>query len=468
MPESIHRIALLALVAFVCLAGALGYWVASGASLTARQDNPRRIFAEQRTLRGSILDRDGEVIVETRGEPGAYTRSTVYPDAAPVAGYYSINYGTSGVEQAFDSTLRGTLGIDPLRATVDALMHIPPAGRDVQVTLDLDTQRVADALLADRTGAIVVLSVPDGEVLALSSRPTFNPNTLDENWDRLRADPASPLLNRATQGEYQPGTALQPIILAEALRQGIVALDEAPESPSAPFPVDLQSLTCRASDNPSSGFPLPSVGDFAGQAVRTIEDAFRSACPAPFADLGAALGSDALSNVVSTWWLTDTSMLGIGNRTPVTQAVALTDTQALREFAVGQGRLTVSPLQMATVASTLASRGVLSPPRIISATESIDGAWQDVERVVPRRIAPADVVRQVVSAMPHAERGGVAWHAGTGLSGRSKLHWFIGFAPVDAPRYAAAVLIEDAEGRLASEGEAAEIGLKLLTALPHQ
>jgi len=212
MPDSINRIALLALLAFVCLAGALGYRAASGAILTAREDNPRRIFAEQRTLRGSILDRDGEVIVETTGEPGAYTRSTLHPDAAPITGYYSINYGTSGVEQAFDSTLRGTLGIDPLRADLEALMHIQPIGRDVQVTLDLDVQRVADALLAGRTGAIVVLSVPEGEVLALASHPTFDPNTLDENWDRLRADRASPLLNRATQGEYQPGTALQPLV----------------------------------------------------------------------------------------------------------------------------------------------------------------------------------------------------------------------------------------------------------------
>ncbi|HET7088928.1 MAG TPA: penicillin-binding transpeptidase domain-containing protein [Anaerolineae bacterium] len=449
MPDSINRIALLALLAFVCLAGALGYWVASGASLTAREDNPRHIFAEQRTLRGSILDRDGEVIVETTGEPGAYTRRTLYPDAAPVTGYYSINYGTSGIEQAFDSMLRGTLGIDPLRADLDALMHIQPIGRDVQVTLDLDVQRVADALLADRTGAIVVLSVPDGEVLALSSHPTFDPNTLDENWDRLRADPASPLLNRATQGEYQPGTALQPVILAKALRQGIVALDDAPESPAAPFPIDSQSLTCRTADD-----------------VRTLSDALRSACPAPFADLGAALGSDALWNVVSTWGLTqtDTSLLGIGSRPSLTQTIPLTDTQALREFAAGQGGLTVSPLQMATMVSTLASRGVLVSPRIISATESVDGAWQGVGRVVPHRVAPSDVVQQVVSAMP--QESDVAWHAGTGLSGRSKLHWFVGVTPIDAPRYAAAVLIEDAEGRLASEREAAEIGLKLLTALP--
>jgi peptidoglycan glycosyltransferase len=464
MPESINRIALLALLAFACLAGALGFWAASGASLTAREDNPRRIFDEQRTLRGSILDRDGEVIVETTGEPGAYTRSTLYPNAAPVTGYYSINYGTSGVEQAFDSTLRGTLGIDPLRADLDALMHIRAAGRDVQVTLDLDAQRVADALLADRTGAVVVLSVPEGEVLALSSHPTFDPNTLDENWDRLRADLASPLLNRATQGEYQPGTALQPLILAEALQRGIAALEDMPDSPAAPFAIDSQVLTCRAADDPSLRSPLPSVGDFAGQAVRTLSDAFRSACPAPFADLGAALGNDALSSIVSTWWLTDTSMVGIGSRTPFTQTIPLTDTQALREFATGQGRLTVSPLQMATVASALASRGILVSPRIISATESVDGAWQGVDLTVPRRIAPADVVQQVVSAMP--QDGDVAWHAGTGVSGRSKLHWFVGFTPIDAPQYAAAVLIEDAEGSLASEREALEIGLKLLIALP--
>ncbi|HKZ83018.1 MAG TPA: penicillin-binding transpeptidase domain-containing protein [Anaerolineae bacterium] len=449
MPDSINRIALLALLAFVCLAGALGYRAASGAILTAREDNPRRIFAEQRTLRGSILDRDGEVIVETTGEPGAYTRSTLHPDAAPITGYYSINYGTSGVEQAFDSTLRGTLGIDPLRADLEALMHIQPIGRDVQVTLDLDVQRVADALLAGRTGAIVVLSVPEGEVLALASHPTFDPNTLDENWDRLRADRASPLLNRATQGEYQPGTALQPLVLAEALQRGIVALYDTPDSPAAPFAVDAQSLTCSAADD-----------------VHTLSDAFRSACPAPFADLGAALGSDALWNVVSTWALTrtDTSVLGIGSRPSLTQTIPLTDTQALREFAAGQGRLTVSPLQMATVASTLGSRGVLVSPRIISATESVDGAWQAVDRVVPHRIAPADIVQQVVSAMP--QESDVAWHAGTGLSGRSKLHWFVGFTPIDAPRYAVAALIEDAEGRLASEREAVEIGLKLLTALP--
>ena len=450
MLDSINRVALIALIAFALLAGALGFWAASGATLTAREDNPRRIFAEQRTRRGSILDRDGEAIVVTTGEPGAYTRSTLYPDAAPVVGYYSINYGASGVEQAFDSTLRGTLGVDPLRAHLDALMHVQPAGRDVQTTLDLDVQRVGDALLAGRTGVIVVLSAPDGDVLALASHPTFDPNALDQNWDRLRADPASPLLNRATQGEYQPGTALQPIILAEALRRGIAALDDAPEAPAAPFAIDSRSLTCRAADG-----------------VRTLSDAFRFACPAPFADLGAALGSDALSSVVSTWSLTrtDTSLLEIGGRAPVTRVVLLTDTRALREFAVGQGELTVSPLHMALVASALASRGSLPSPRIISATESVDGVWHSVERTEPRRIAPAGVVQQVVSAMAHD--GDVAGHAGTGLSGRSELHWFIGFTPVDAPKYAVAVLIEDAEGRLASEQEALEIGLKLLDALPH-
>ena len=447
MPDSISRISALLLIAFALLIGVLGYWAASGPALTARRDNPRHILDELRILRGAILDRDGETIVETIGEPGAYVRRTRYPNAAPFTGYTSFNYGATGVEQAFDDILRGTDGVDPLQARLDRLLRIYPRGRAAQLTIDLDIQRAADALLEGRTGAIVVVSIPGGDVLALSSQPTFDPNTLDDNWDTLRADPGAPLLNRATQGEYQPGTALQPILLSEALRQGLAVLDDAPALPAAPFPIDGQALVCR---------------DATG--VVTLADAFRSACPAPFADLGAALGSDALRSIVATWELTTTKVTGVQVAEPITRSIPLTDTQALREFAAGQGQLTVTPLRMAVVAATLAARGEMPAPRIVSGTQSIDGSWQAVDRPPARRVLPADIGEAVIAAMPR--RDDVAWHAGIGLSGRSRLLWFIGFRPIDRPRVAVAVLLEVKEDAARADQDVIVIGQGLLTAIP--
>jgi len=446
MPTSINRVAALLILAFVLLIGALSFWAASGPALTAREDNPRRILAEQRILRGPILDRDGETLVETVGEPGTYTRHYLYPNAAPFTGYYSINYGTSEVEQAYDATLRGTLGLDPTQAQVDALLHIDPVGRGVQLTIDLGVQRVADALLDGHTGAIVVLSVPDSTIRAMSSRPTFDPNTLDEDWDRLRADPSAPLLNRTTQGQYQPGTALEPVVLAESLRRGIATLDTVPEKPMRTMAIDSQSLACREDSD-----------------VITLADALRAACPVPFADLGAALGSEGLWQMASTWGLTETSVIGLQSGEPITTPIALTDTQTLRQFAVGQSSLTVSPLQMAVVASTLAGRGNLTPPSIVSGTQALDGAWQSADRPPARRIAPGDVVDRVVSALPRTDN--FVWHAGMGLSGQAKLLWLIGFTPIDEPQHAVAVLIEQGPGSAESDRAAIEIGQQLLAAL---
>lgn len=446
MPGPINRIAALMLIAFMALIGALGVWAMSGPSLTAREDNPRRILDERRILRGSILDRRGEVIVETIGEPGTYTRYSRYPDAAPFTGYYSINYGTSGVEQTFDSTLRGAEGIDPLQVRIDRLLHVEPIGRPVQLAIDLGLQRRVDALFRGQTGAVVVLDVPGGDVLALSSRPTFDPNTLDEQWDKLRADPSSPLLNRATQGRYQPGTILQSVILGEALDRALATLDEAPEFATAPLQIGSSALDCRDDED-----------------VITLRDAFGAACPTPFADLGVKLGGDALWAIAEKWNLTGPEVTGIQVGEPITPAAPLADMKSLREFAAGQGALTVSPLQMASIAAALATRGVMPAPRIVSATLAIDGSWQAIAREPAHRVLPAAIGQQVVAAMPQS--GETAWHAGIGLSGPAKLLWFIGFTPIERPRYAVVVLIEAQADASGQEDAALIIGRMLLNGL---
>jgi cell division protein FtsI/penicillin-binding protein 2 len=119
---------------------------------------------------------------------------------------------------------------------------------------------------------------------------------------------------------------------------------------------------------------------------------------------------------------------------------------------------------MALAASTLAARGQMPTARIVSATQSIDGMWQPVERPLARTVLPRDIADRIVAMLPHTDD--IVWHAGEGLSGSSRLLWFIGMAPVERPKYAIAVLVETSAGVLALNQSAAEIGQELLSALP--
>ena len=186
---------------------AVTYWgVVQSQTLTARDDNPRRVLAEQAIQRGRILARDGQVLAvssaisQTRdplvSRLAVFARQYPQPQAAPFVGYYSLNHGLSGVEESADVTLRGA------RSFGDALLHRPQAGADVTTTLDLRWQNELAGQLAGATGGAVALNARTGEVLALVSAPFYNPNTLDKEWDALKQNPSAPLLNRAVDGAY--------------------------------------------------------------------------------------------------------------------------------------------------------------------------------------------------------------------------------------------------------------------------
>ncbi len=202
--------------AALCIAAAVaaGYWgVTRSDALVARDDNPRRIDAERSVARGSLLARDGSPLAySTPGTPlddldlGAhapYVRQYPAPQAAPVIGYYSWRHGVGGLEAYADATLRGRL------SWLDRLLHRRQDGQPFTTTIDLALQQSAFDALTGTTGAAIVMDWRTGEVLALASSPSFDPAALDDQWDMLRSDPSAPLVNRATQGLYQPGALLQ-------------------------------------------------------------------------------------------------------------------------------------------------------------------------------------------------------------------------------------------------------------------
>jgi len=430
------------------LTATCGYWaIIQAERLRARDDNPRRVMYEQRIVRGRVLDRDGAVLADVEiGDAGAVTRRYPAPQAAPAVGYASLRHGTGGIEAAFDAQLRGEAGRSGWQAAWEELLHRPPHGDDVQLTLDVALQTQAQRALDNHAGAVVLLDATSGEILALASSPTFDPERLDEEWEEKREDPAAPLVNRATQGLYQPGAALQTVIMAEALAKGLADLSAPTSHGTATLPINGTMIGCTAIRSDP----------------RTLADAYAAACPAPFADLGERLGIAGLDEAIEHWALTTTPPpLEIPTEAADWDAETVTSTTALRAEAIGQGRLTVSPLQMASVAGTLANQGKMVVPRLVLRVRDANGGWQEHHSADEPRdvLSPNDARALLAVWQRYGENVAAHWGVAVAGEGRPPHAWFIGVAPATGEtRYAIAVLIEHA----AAPEMAVRIGTVLL------
>lgn len=235
MASSIERLARVLLAGFVVVALALAYWqLVRAPELAARSDNPRLVQAEWRVQRGRLLDRSGAILAvsEPAVVPGvrdAVRRRYPHPETVHVTGYYSLRYGVGGSEAVFDATLRG------VQSQIERLLHRPPRGADVSLSLTLDAQQAAGQALGDRRGAVVVMAVDRGAILVMVSHPVYDPNHLDEEWDALAGDPTAPLLNRATQGVYPLGDLARWVGLTGLLSAGIA-------TPADPYGAPLDEL----------------------------------------------------------------------------------------------------------------------------------------------------------------------------------------------------------------------------------
>lgn len=192
--------------------------------LLLRTDNARRAIADRYVPRGSLLDRNGQPINITSGEPGSFQRVYLYPEFSNITGYTHFAYGQSGLEAGLDDYLRGLRG-NPISAIWwdDLLFGTPPPGLDVRLSLDLSLQQTANALLGANYGAVALLNAETGEILALASRPTYDANQLDTLGPSLTTDPSAPLLNRATQGQYGFGVLWETYLLISAGRDSVPA-----------------------------------------------------------------------------------------------------------------------------------------------------------------------------------------------------------------------------------------------------
>ena len=420
----LRRLSSAILIAFALIALALVYWVViRGPSILDRSDNPRLVEAELRIQRGTILDADNQPLAITSGEGAALERQYPLPAAAPVVGYYSFRYGTAGIEETFDALLRGESGDFWANFWQFETLGEPQIGRDVRLTLDSRWQSEAEALLADQTGAVFLFSVPDVAVRAMASAPSYNPNQLDADFEQLLADEQAPLLNRVTQGQYQPGLLLQPFLLAAAQRDGIIDLRESAAGATGVVTVDGIALECQA--------------ELTGPA--SWGDALRSRCPGPMAELAELMGSDELLQALDGFGLLSRPELEIATDGIVTPSIA-----DVGKAAIGQDVIGVSPLQIGLALSALANDGQLKPVQLVLATQGMDGQWQNVPaKDGGEQVVPVQVANDILGLFSVHE--GISEHNVIVLSGPDggSNSWYLGLAPAASPRYGVVVVVED-------------------------
>lgn len=436
--------------AFLLVGASLVFWGAIRANaLLARDDNPRGFLAEQRIQRGSIVDSQENVLAVNEGAVDNQQRNYPLPFGGHTVGYYSLLHGTSGAEAAFDFDLRGESGdfwSDRYRQT----LHLPQIGRDVQLALDYSLQETAVQALGHNSGSALLLKLPHDDnnralISALVSLPGYDANQLDDTFEELGAAVDAPLLNRATQGQYQPGLLLQPFILASSIDQGIIRLNDIVEDPDRPVRVNGSVLRCAIRP------PQPA----------TWSDVLTHRCPAPMQDLADRIGSAGLDVAIADFGLDRDPVLEIDTATTADQPL---ENPLLA--GIGQENLSVTPLQIGLATASLAGNGNLPQAQIGVAVRDEEGEWQPWLLDEPiSRAADASTARTIRRALQ--EDNGIYEFSPVVLSGPdgSTNAWYVGMSSGEDADYVVVVVLENN----ASEAEALSAGRELLeTVQPNQ
>jgi len=478
MNRRIRRTGLVIVTLFLVLfAQAVWLQVFSAERLYENQANTyRQIVAEYEVDRGNILARDGKTRLafsQPTGREFDYIRRYPAGDLfAPITGFYSLVYGRTNLEQSFNPYLSARS--DDLLATNiwDQLLGKTKQGASIVSTIDDDLQRIASQQLQGRPGAVAAIDPRTGDVLALVSVPSYDPNALSSHeprsvrkaWDRYNSDPQKPMVSKANQELYPPGSTFKIITASAALENGY-----GPES-TWPNPPAL--------DLPQSSATLQNFGGShcnGGSATITLQQAFTQSCNVTFGEIGLELGANALNAQAEAYGFNQDIPFQVPLVTGNFPEPSYFDERqpAVALSAIGQDEVSANPMQMAMAASAIANGGVLMQPRLVSAV--IDPAGREIQGAAPAAVAfgrpiSSRTAAQLTTMMVQVVESGtgtaaqiqgisVAGKTGTAQHGQGldPHAWFVGFAPAQDPKVAVAVVVLDGGdlGREATGGAVA-------------
>lgn len=402
--------------------------------LAANSLNRRNYIDESLVDRGDILDRTGQILVQSQATDTGYQRSVTYSvSLSHLIGYNSITYGKSGIEQSYNDYLLNIQDRDAV-GKLRQVVTDGTVGNNLTLTIDHRLQLLANDLLKPYLGSIVVTDAKTGEVLAMASSPTFDSDWIDQNWSWIIEDQTAPLLNRATQGLYAPGSVMK-LISAVAIQES-----------------GIDQSYVDTGEEMVTGYPFVNYNNAVYGEIGLRQALIHSA-NTYFANKSLQVGADKMAEVAGRFMIGEIIPFDLStarSSSPYQSGMADVD---LAAASFGQGTTMVSPLNMALVTGTIANGGTMMKPYLVSEIHSPQGSL--IRRTTPEVLSEvtsrrnADELRADMQAVIEGTSAAI-WSApvggktGTAEAQDGLVHaWFTGFIPLDDRDITVTVVLEN-------------------------
>ena len=491
LAKSVKNVMTVFLVFFIALISYIAYFqLIKSPKINYMPGNTRVIAVKNEVLRGTIYDRDGNPLTTSeRVNEISQKRNYLYDDLYVHAlGYTSAVYGTTGLEEEYESELTtyNAIGnnfrqfLDSIdvkglienikndkentgsfnfssnfKAFMDGIKfdeltkEADKVGNGVVTTLDTTLQQVASDALGDNKGAVVALNPKTGEILAMVSKPTFNPNNLADEMNKANSGSSddTPLINRAINGLYPPGSVFKTVTLTSALE-------------------NMPSVVNRTFDDNGKitfqdGRTLSNFGNNVYGSI-DLKQAYKVSSNVVFGTLAMELGNDALKTTAEDYGF-NSVITGPGVSITASRFPSLDSSEVgnIAQSGIGQGSVLATPMQMALVAATVANDGVMMQPKLVNSIVDKD---QNVIKTIGskelKQVMSSDIAETIQDYMTNLVNSNLSkWPAfkGTNAGGKTGTadytlpdgseatphSWFIAAAPMDDPQIAVAVIVEN-------------------------
>lgn len=424
--------------------------------------NQRQDAFAKKIVRGAITDRNGNILARTNvAEDGSETREYPYDSLfSHVVGYSDPQFGKTGLEaiENFELLTSNAFFVEKIQNEFDGKKN---QGDTVVTTLDAELQQAASDALGDNKGAVIILEADTGKILSLVSKPDFNPNDISSEWESLNTDEEnSPLLNRATNGSYAPGSVFKIVTALAFMRQN----------------PDYSNYTYNCNGSITIGETTVSCAGKKAHGQEDLRSSFANSCNSSFINIGMQLNLDEYKETAEDL-LFNSSLPGPFGYSKGSFVLDENSSQSeIMMTAMGQGKTMVSPYQMALITEAIANGGTLMEPYLVDTVTNYTGA--EVRRNVPKssgRLMTSEEAAQLKDYMCAVVNEGT----GSVLSGRSytaagktgtaqystseseRSHsWFTGFTNIDNPELVITVVTEGSDG--SSGGKAVSIARDIL------